>query len=355
MDYATNLSAVKNMESPYVLDFQAGNYAKPVPPPAGIDSYSPTSHYMSGNVSAPPPASDSVITAPTSIYEDALSGSRNNAIENSYLSQLFAREQMDFQAASQLASMEFNSREAAKNRDWQALMSNTAHQREVRDLLAAGLNPILSAMGGNGATTGSGATASSQAMSGSSGSVDTSANNAIASLVATALQAENNYEMNKVNAITNLAISEQQRNMQKDLTKMQIDSAQTIADKQAYMQKYSTDKSSESSKYAADMSYAMAQLSSAATMYAAATSAGAMVQTAGINAGSAQSINAANIENQRYMAEHYPTNPIQAGFATWNNIFDDAPGSTAKSWFDDWVSGIGDWYRNTEAWARGKR
>jgi len=50
-----------------------------------------------------------------------------------------------------------SAQQAQKQMDFQSNQTGTAHQREVKDLIAAGLNPILSGTGGGGASSGSGA------------------------------------------------------------------------------------------------------------------------------------------------------------------------------------------------------
>lgn len=72
------------------------------------------------------------------------------------------REQNAFNSAEAAMQREWSAAEAEKQRAWEAQMSNTAYQRSVADMEAAGINPILAASNG-GAGTPVGAVATGEA------------------------------------------------------------------------------------------------------------------------------------------------------------------------------------------------
>lgn len=209
-------------------------------------------------------------------YADYIRQALTLSQQNTAQSQQFAREQMSYQQQSDANAMAWSASEADKNRQWQERLSNQAHQREVQDLIAAGLNPILSA--NNGAYTGSGATGQAFSSSGAQGMVDTSASGIMGSIanavINTASQAaiaemyndtsrytaDMQYAASKMAAETSI-YNEHSRNEankimtamnnQADIAQAQIHGNATVsaAGAAAAAQRYYADKSSAASMY----------------------------------------------------------------------------------------------------------
>lgn len=174
----------------------------------------------------------------------------------------YAQQNQEWSANQAAVARNFNAAEAAKNRDWQEYMSNTAHQREVADLKAAGLNPVLSAMGGQGAAIGSGAAASAGMPAGGQGTSDMSANNALVSILGSMLNAQTSLTNSALSARTQEAMAEKYTAMDYLIAELTTAASRYGADRSYDASHYSADRSYDASRYSADRHYDASKYSS---------------------------------------------------------------------------------------------
>lgn len=114
------------------------------------------SETTTGSLTAPQQIGSTQIGTPTGITTYNNQGSVNTANGMSFLSSIISNL---MNAGSQASAKKYNSAEAAAERAFAKEMRGTAYQDTVKDMIAAGINPILAA--NNGATaTPSGASAS---------------------------------------------------------------------------------------------------------------------------------------------------------------------------------------------------
>lgn len=127
-----------------------------------------------------------------------------------------------FALKTQADNNAWSAQQAQKQMDFQAQMANTAHQREVADLRAAGLNPVLS-VGGSGAS----------APSGAAGQTDNSV----------------------LQSITSYLMQQNQNLVQLEAQRVSAETAKETAQIHAQAQMAAASTAAAASRYAADKNY----------------------------------------------------------------------------------------------------
>lgn len=223
-----------------------------------------------------------------------------------------AQKQMDFQRQSAQEAMKFNHDEAELSRLWQERMSNTAHQREIKDLQAAGLNPVLSAMGGSGAPVTSGATASGYTSQGAKGDTDTSLVGALVSLLGSSMMAQASLANTAMSARTQETVADKYTAMSELVARIQQETTLGSAQISAMASRYAAQTNAEASKVAAS-------IHAAAQKYGYDVSALTQRQLAAFNADVNRQLAQMGYQHDFDIKDAYPSTMTQAFASLFGN------------------------------------